>query len=47
MAVLYHVAALIADADPERDPVRVDHYRQGPYDLLVTLSQGRSVCILR
>ncbi len=47
VAVLYHVAALIADADPEGDPVRVDHYRQGPYDLLVTLSGGRSVGILR
>ena len=47
IAVLYHVAALIADADPDGDPVRVDHYRQGPYDLLVTLSGGRSVGILR
>ena len=47
VAVLYHVAALISDADPEGSPVRVDHYRQGPYDLLVTLSQGRSVGILR
>ena len=47
VAVLYHVAALIADAEPEEDPVRVDHYRQGPYDLLVTLSGGRSVGILR
>ena len=47
VAVLYHVAALIADADPEGDPVRVDHHRQGPYDLLVTLSQGRSIGILR
>ena len=47
VAVLYHVAALIADADPEGEPVRVDHYRQGPYDLLVTLSGGRSVGILR
>ena len=47
VAVLYHVAALIADADPEGNPVRVDHYRQGPYDLLVTLSQGRSVGDLR
>ena len=47
VAVLYHVAALIADADPEGGPLRVDHYRQGPYDLLVTLSQGRSVGILR
>ena len=47
VAVLCHVAALITDADPEGDQVRVDHYRQGPYDLLVTLSQGRSVGILR
>ena len=47
VAVLYRVAALIADADPEGDPVRVDHYRQGPYDLLITLSGGRSVGILR
>ena len=30
VAVLYHVSALIADANPEGDPVRVDHYRQGP-----------------
>ncbi len=47
VATLYHVAALIADADPEGSPVRVDHYRQGPYDLLITLSAGRSVGILR
>ena len=47
VAVLYHVAARVADADPEGDPVRVDHYRQGPYDLLITLSGGRSVGVLR
>ena len=47
VAVLYHVAAMIADAEPEGEPVRVDHYRQGPYDLLITLSGGRSVGILR
>ena len=47
VAVLHHVAALIADADPEGEPVRVDHYRQGPYDLLITLSGGRSVGVLR
>ena len=46
VATLYHLAALIADADPEESPVRVDHYRQGPYDLLITLSKGRSVGIL-
>jgi len=47
VAVCYHVAALVADADPERQPVRVDHYRQGPYDALLTLSGGRSVALLR
>ena len=47
IAVLYRVAALVADADPHREPVRVDHYRQGPYDALLTLSRGRSVGLLR
>ena len=46
-AVLYHVAAIIAKADPECKPVRVDHHRQGPYDLLITLSGGRSLGIVR
>ena len=47
VAVLYHLAALVAEADLERQPVRVDHYRQGPYDALLTLSAGRTVGILR
>ena len=47
VAVLYRVAALVAEVDPERQPVRVDHYRQGPYDALLTLSGGRSVGLLR
>ena len=47
VAVLYHVAALVADADPYEKPVRADHYRQGPYDVLITLSEGRSVGIVR
>ena len=47
VAVVYHVAALIADADASGQPVRVDHYRQGPYDALVTLSQGRTLGIIR
>ena len=38
---------MIAVADPQRQPVRVDRYRQGPYDLLVTLSGGRSLGIVR
>ena len=47
IAVLYHVAALVADADPHRKPMRVDHYRQGPYDVLLTLSGGRSLGLIR
>ena len=47
IAVLYYVAALVADADPHETPLRVDHYRQGPYDMLITLSKGRSVGLLR
>ena len=46
-AVLHHVAAMIVDADPQSVPVRVGHYRQGSYDMLLTLSGGRSVGILR
>ena len=42
-AVLYRVGALVADSDP----VRVDHYRQGPYDMLLTLSGGRIIGLLR
>ena len=47
VAVLYRVAAMVADADPHDDPVRVDHYRNGPYDMLITLSGGRSVGLIR
>lgn len=47
VAVLYRVAALVAEADPERQPVRVDHYRQGAYDALLTMSGGRTIGILR
>ena len=47
VAVLYYVAAMIAEADPEQQPVRLDHYRQGPYDALLTLSGGRSIGLLR
>ena len=47
VAVLYRVAAMIADADPHDKPVRVDHYRRGPYDLLLTLSGGRTICLIR
>ena len=47
VAVCYHVAAMIAEADPERQSVRVDHYRQGPYDALLTLSGSRSIGLLR
>ena len=47
IAVLYRVAAMVADSDPHNDPMRVDHYRRGPYDMLLTLSGGRSVGLLR
>ena len=47
VAVLYRVAAIVADADPHNDPVRVDHYRRGPYDMLLTLSGGRSIGLIR
>ena len=47
VAVLYRVAAMAADADPHSDPVRVDHYRHGPYDMLLTLSGGRSIGLIR
>ena len=47
VAVLHRVAAMIADADPHDDPVRVDHYRNGPYDMLLTLSGGRTIGLIR
>ena len=47
VAVLYRVAAMVADADPHDDPVRLDHYRHGPYDMLLTLSGGRSIGLIR
>ena len=47
VAVLHRVAAMVADADPHSDPVRVDHYRSGPYDMLLTLSGGRSIGLIR
>ena len=47
LAALYHLAAVIAHADTDANPERVDHYRQGPYDLLITLSGGRSLGIVR
>ena len=47
VAVLYRVAAMVADTDPHQNPVRMDHYRHGPYDMLLTLSKGRSIGLLR
>ena len=47
VAVLYRVATLVANADPRDDSVRVDHYRHGPYDMLLTLSGGRSIGMIR
>ena len=42
VALVYELAAMIADADPEQEPVRVEHCRSGPYDAFVTLSGGRT-----
>ncbi|MXY79700.1 MAG: hypothetical protein F4Y94_08465, partial [Chloroflexi bacterium] len=47
VALIYELAAMIADADPEGDPVRVEHCRSGPYDALVTLSGGRTLGVVR
>ncbi|MYD65369.1 MAG: hypothetical protein F4X26_05225 [Chloroflexi bacterium] len=47
VALLYELAAMIADADPEEDPVRVEHCRSGPYDALVTLSGDRTLGVVR
>ena len=47
VAVLHRVASMAVDADPHGDPVWVDHYRNGPYDMLLTLSGGRSIGVIR
>ena len=47
VAVLHRVAAMCADADPHEKPGRVDHYRNGPYDTLLTLSGGRTIGLIR
>ena len=47
VSVLHRVAGMAADADPHDDPVRVDHYRNGPYDMLITLSGGRTIGVIR
>ena len=47
VAVLHRVAAMAADADQHDKPVRVDHYRNGPYDMLITLSGGRTIGLIR
>lgn len=40
LAVPYHVNAMFAVLIPEQEVVRLDRYRQGPYDALLTLSGG-------
>ena len=47
VAVLYRIAAMVADADTHSDPVRADHYRRGPYDMLLILPGGRSIGLIR
>ena len=47
IAVIYRIAAKVASADAHQAPVRVDHYRSGPYDALLTMADGRSIGIIR
>ena len=47
VSIVYSVATRIAGAEPEAGPLRVDHYRSGPYDALVTLRDGRTLGLLR
>ncbi|MYD35714.1 MAG: hypothetical protein F4X20_01625 [Dehalococcoidia bacterium] len=47
IAVIYRIAAKVAIADVHGAPVRFDHYRSGPYDALLTMSDSRSLGIVR
>ena len=47
IAVIYYVASLVAIADEHGAPLRVDHYRSGPYDMLLTMGDDRSIGIIR
>ncbi len=47
VGVLYHTAAMVAAADPGKKPLRVDLYRQGPYDMLITFSERRAIGVMR
>ena len=41
--MLYHAAAMVAATDPRKKPIRVDLYRQGPYDMLITFSMNQAI----
>ena len=47
VAVLYHTAAKVAAVYPHKKPLRVDLYRQGPYDMLITFSKTKAIGIMR
>ena len=47
VAVLYHTAAMVAAAYPRKKPLRVDLYRQGPHDMLITFSKTKAIGIMR
>ena len=47
VAVLYHMASMVADADTGKKSIRVDLYRQGPYDMLITLTDRQAIGIIR
>ena len=42
-AALYHAAAMAADSDRHDDPVRVDHHCNDLFDMILTLSGGRTI----
>ena len=47
VGVLYHTAAMVAVADPRKKPLRMDLYRQGPYDMLITFSERQAIGVMR
>ena len=46
-AVLYRVAAMIAEMGAGDAPVRIEHRRSGPYDMQLRLPSGGSIGLLR
>ena len=47
VAVLYHTAAMVAAAAPRKKSLRMDPYRQGPYEMLITFSERQAIGVMR